>query len=182
MTNDLIDSAANAVRPLQQGRESGPDVPGALPRPMKTILIAEDNEIDVFMTRKACQSVGIPHQLQIVTDGAMAIDYLFGNGCYADRSIYPLPDIIFLDLNMPRQNGFEVLKLIRARPVLKKLPVIMLSSSTLMVDVDRAYQLGVTSYLQKVSSQAEFGRAIEIILKYWLQRAAPQSQPKDGII
>jgi CheY-like chemotaxis protein len=170
MTDYLIYSAAIAERPLQQGEESGRGTISAPSRPIKTILIVEDNEIDGFMTKRACQSIGIPHQLRIVTDGAMAIDYLFGNGCYADRSLYPVPDIIFLDLNMPKQNGFEVLKLIRAKPALKKLPVIMLSSSTLMADVDRAYQLGVTSYLQKVSSPAEFARAIEVGLKYWLHR------------
>jgi CheY-like chemotaxis protein len=135
----------------------------------KTVLLVEDNQDDVFVMKMACQRTGIPHLLQVVTDGAMAMDYLSGIGQYADRTAFPLPDVVFLDIKMPKHDGHEVLKWIRSRPGLKNLPVVMLTVSTQMADVDRAYQLGVTSYLQKVSCLAEFGQGVRVILKYWLE-------------
>jgi CheY-like chemotaxis protein len=104
----------------------------------------------------------------VVTDGAMALDYLSGKGHYEDRIAHPLPDVIFLDVKMPKRDGHQVLEWIRSQPNLKNLPVVMLTMSAQTSDVERAYKLGVTSYLQKVSCLAEFGQSIRIILKYWL--------------
>jgi CheY-like chemotaxis protein len=140
---------------------------------MKTVLLVEDNQDDVFVMKMACQRTGIPHQLKVVTDGSMAIDYLSGIGEYADRTTSPMPDVVFLDIKMPRRDGLEVLKWIRSQPGLKNLPVVMLTVSTQAEDVDRAYDLGVTSYLQKVSCLAEFGQGVRIILKYWLELHVP---------
>ncbi len=136
---------------------------------MKTVLIVEDNPDDVFVMKMACQRTGIPHLLRVVTDGAMALDYLSGIGEYADRTAHPLPDVVFLDIKMPKRDGHEVLKWIRSQARLKNLPVVMLTLSTQTSDVDRAYELGVTSYLQKVPCLAEFGQGVRIILKYWLE-------------
>jgi CheY-like chemotaxis protein len=136
---------------------------------MKTVLLVEDNEDDIFVMKMACQRTGIPHSLKVVTDGAMAVDYLSGNGRYADRTEHPLPDVVFLDIRMPKRNGHEVLKWIRSQPELKNLPVVMLTLSTQSEDVEKAYELGVTSYLQKVPCLAEFGQGVRIILKYWLE-------------
>ena len=136
---------------------------------MKTVLIVEDNPDDLFVMKMACQRTGIPHLLRVVTDGAMAIDYLSGTGEFADRTAHPLPDVVFLDIKMPKQDGHQVLKWIRSQPGVKNLPVVMLTVSTQMADVDRAYELGVTSYLQKVPCLAEFGQGVRIILKYWLE-------------
>lgn len=136
---------------------------------MKTVLLVEDNQDDIFLLKMACQRTGIPHHLQVVTDGALAIDYLSGNGQYADRTQYPLPNVVFLDLKMPKFNGHEVLQWIRSHPGLKNLPVVMLTVSTQTSDVERAYELGVTSYLQKVPCLAEFGQGVRVILKYWLE-------------
>ena len=136
---------------------------------MKTVLIVEDNPDDLFVMKMACQRTGIPHLLRVVTDGAMAIDYLSGTGEFADRTAHPLPDVVFLDIKMPKQDGHQVLKCIRSQPGVKNLPVVMLTVSTQMADVDRAYELGVTSYLQKVPCLAEFGQGVRIILKYWLE-------------
>ena len=135
----------------------------------KTVLVVEDNQDDIFVMKMACQRTGIPHSLRVVTDGTMAIDYLSGNGEYSDRTVHPLPDVVFLDIKMPKCDGHEVLKWIRSQPGLKNLPVVMLTVSTQMSDVERAYELGVTSYLQKVSCLAEFGQGVRIILKYWLE-------------
>jgi CheY-like chemotaxis protein len=135
----------------------------------KTVLLVEDNQDDIFVMKMACQRTGIPHVLRVVTDGTMAIDYLSGKGEYSDRTAHPLPDVVFLDIKMPKCDGHEVLKWIRSQPGLKNLPVVMLTVSTQMSDVERAYELGVTSYLQKVSCLAEFGQGVRIILKYWLE-------------
>jgi CheY-like chemotaxis protein len=136
---------------------------------MKTVLLAEDSEDDVFTMKMACQRTGIPHRLQIVTDGDMAVDYFSGTGLYIDRMIHPLPDVFFLDIKMPKRNGHEVLEWLRSQPNLKELPVVMLTASVLMADVDRAYKLGVTSYLQKVPDPAEFTHGVWVMLKYWLE-------------
>ncbi len=135
----------------------------------KTVLLVEDNDDDILIMKMACKRTGIPHLLQVVTDGAMAIDYLSGNGAYADRTVNPMPDVIFLDIHMPKRDGLEVLRWIRSQPGLKSLPVVMLTVSTHTTDVERAYGLGVTSYLRKVSDLAEFGQGVRIILKYWLE-------------
>jgi CheY-like chemotaxis protein len=165
MRDDLVHTAVHSDRGSGQKGESRPE--GG--EPAKTVLLAEDNEDDILLMKMACERSGIPNVLQVVKDGAMAIDYLSETGPYADRTVYPMPNIVFLDINMPRQNGFEVLKLIRAKPALKKLPVVMLSNSTLMADVDRAYLLGVTSYLLKSANQPEFEQAVRVILKSWLE-------------
>ena len=81
---------------------------------MKTVLLVEDNEDDIFLMKKACHRTGIPHVLRVVTDGDMAIHYLSGKGAYADRTAQPMPDVVFLDIKMPKRDGHEVLKWIRA--------------------------------------------------------------------
>jgi CheY-like chemotaxis protein len=136
---------------------------------MKTVLLVEDNEDDVFFMKMACQRTGIPHVFQVVTDGDVAVDYLAGNGIYADRARFTLPDLIFLDIKLPGRDGHEVLEWIRNQPGLKNLPVVMLTSSLAMTDVSRAYELGVTSYLRKLVCPAEFGQGVRVILKYWLE-------------
>jgi CheY-like chemotaxis protein len=136
---------------------------------MKNVLLIEDSEDDIFMIKMACQRTGIPHLLRVVTDGDMAVSYLSGKEVYADRTTHPMPDVIFLDIKMPKRDGHEVLQWIRSQPALKNIPVVMLTGSSHPADIDRAYKLGVTSYLQKVPCLAEFGQAVRIILKYWLE-------------
>jgi CheY-like chemotaxis protein len=142
---------------------------------MKTVLVVEDSDDDLFLMRMACQRTGIPHSLHIVTDGDAAVDYMAGNGVYADRMNHPLPDLIFLDIRLPKRNGHEVLEWIRGRPEFRLLPVVMLTNSAHPEDVDRAYKLGVTSYLRKIASPAEFGQAVRVILKYWLELNIPSA-------
>ncbi len=136
---------------------------------MKTVLVVEDNEDDLYLIRMACKRAGIPHQLQSVSDGQEAIDYLAGTGSYMDRTAYPLPNLVFLDIKLPKRNGHEVLKWIRKEGRFKNLPVVVLTSSAQQSDISMAYELGVTSYLRKMTSPAEFGQAVRVILKYWLE-------------
>jgi CheY-like chemotaxis protein len=135
---------------------------------MKTVLLVEDNEEDSDFIKRACEATDIPHVLHHVKDGEVAIDYLAGNNDYADRVRYPLPDLVLLDVKMPRRNGHEVLEWVRAQSAFKQLPVIMLTGSEEFADINRAYELGVTSYLVKTSYLAEFRQNVRIILKFWL--------------
>ena len=137
-------------------------------RLMKTVLLVEDNQDDILMMKMACHRSGIEHHLRVAEDGDIALAYLSGIGKFCDRSAHPFPDLVFLDIKMPNRDGHEVLQWIRNHPAMEILPVVMLTGSVQPWDVDRAYDLGVTSYLQKFSCPAEFGQAIRIILKYWL--------------
>ena len=136
---------------------------------MKTVLVVEDSEDDLFLIKMACKRAGIPHHFQSVNNGQAAIDYLAGTADHRDRDAYPFPSLIFLDIKLPKRDGHEVLKWIRDEAGLRNLPVVMLTSSSRDRDVSRAYELGVTSYLRKIASPAEFGQAVRVILKYWLE-------------
>jgi CheY-like chemotaxis protein len=136
---------------------------------LKTVLLVEDNADDVFFLKTACNSAGIPHYLSVVSDGDAAIDYLTGVSEYGDRRRHPVPDLIFLDIKLPRCNGHEVLAWIRGQAAFRNLPVIMLTGSDEPADIERAYALGVTSYLMKNADPDEFGAGVRVILKYWLQ-------------
>ena len=138
-------------------------------RTVKTILLVEDDDNDAYMMRMACHRSGIPHAFRVVMDGDAAVEYLSGAGKFTDRTAHPMPDVVFLDIHMPRRDGHSVLKWIRAQSALEHLPVIMLTGSNQATDVTEAYLLGATSYLQKMGDPAEFGQAVRIILKYWLE-------------
>jgi CheY-like chemotaxis protein len=140
---------------------------------MKTVLVVEDSEDDLFLLRMACKRTGIPHNLAFAMDGDAAIHYLSGTGPFTDRAANPVPDLVFLDIKLPKRNGHKVLEWIREQPAYKNLPVVMLTASARNADVNRAYELGVTSYLRKKANQAEFGQAVRIILKYWLELNVP---------
>ena len=135
---------------------------------MKTVLLVEDDNGDVEMMRRACEAAGIPHLLMVVTDGQAAIDYLAGTAPYNDRMSHPLPQMMFLDVRMPKRNGHEVLQWARDQAEFRHLPIIMLTGSKEIADVHRAYQLGVTSYLVKIPYSKELVQAVRIILRYWL--------------
>jgi len=113
------------------------------------VLIVDDSENDALLMRTVFQRAGFVQPLRFARDGDEAIAYLRGDGLYGDRSRYPLPTAVLLDLNMPRKNGFEVLEWIRQQPVLKRLRVYILSASSRPEDIERAYDLGANSYLVK---------------------------------
>ncbi len=113
------------------------------------ILLVEDSEDDVFMMQRAFRKANIPNPLQCVTNGEEAIDYLDGRGAFADRAQFPLPMVVFLDLNLPKKSGYEVLEYVRQHPVLKKLTIYILSASTRPTDVERTALLGANGYFIK---------------------------------
>ncbi len=114
-----------------------------------TILLVEDSRDDAYAFRYALKRSRIMNPLQVLTDGQQAIDYLSGVGHYADRNVYPLPFVIFLDLKLPYVDGFDALSWIRAQPELRSIAVIMLSGSAEDRDQDRAHELGARRYLVK---------------------------------
>jgi CheY-like chemotaxis protein len=132
------------------------------------ILLAEDRDDDVILIRRAFKKANILNPLHVVGDGEEAIAYLKGEGQYANRAEYPLPDLLLLDLKMPRQSGFEVLSWIRQEPHLSGLRVVVLTSSDEIRDVNRAYQLGANSFLVKPVDFEQFVSVLHAIQGYWL--------------
>ena len=118
----------------------------------KTILLVEDSEDDLRLMRHAFEEVKCKHPLQEVRNGEEAMAYLKGDGPYSDRTRFPLPIIMLLDLNLPKKNGFEVLTWVRTQPGLKRLAIFILTASMRSEDVECAYYLGATSYLTKPSN------------------------------
>jgi CheY-like chemotaxis protein len=133
-----------------------------------TILLVEDNEDDVFLMKRALRAAGITNPLQIAEDGQAAIDYLAGAGAYADRTLTPLPMIVFLDLKLPYKSGHEVLEWIRRQPNLETLVVIVLTSSNEQIDLDRAYKLGANSFVVKPPTTALLHKLVESFKLWWL--------------
>jgi len=115
----------------------------------RALLLVEDNPDDVFIMRRALQKAALDLPLFLASDGREAVDYLQGNGQFADRSQYPLPSLVLLDLKLPYLSGFEVLKIIREHSGLTDLDVIILTSSGEERDQKRAQELGVRGYLIK---------------------------------
>jgi CheY-like chemotaxis protein len=132
-----------------------------------TILVAEDDPSDAFRLKRAFDKGGVTTSLQFVRDGQEAIEYLGGDGEFADRKRHPMPDLMLLDLKMPRLNGFQVLEWVRQEGGLKRLPVVIFSSSTLREDINRAYDLGANSYLMKPHSAEDLVKLVERIRIYW---------------
>jgi CheY-like chemotaxis protein len=134
----------------------------------RPILAAEDDEGDAMLLRLAFKRAEIPHPLIVVHDGQEAIDYLFGNPPYADRTIYPQPALLLLDLKMPRLNGFDVLAWWAARPELRDLPVVVLSSSSHETDIDRARKMGAREYIVKPHGFAQLSKLMQELCGRWL--------------
>src|SRR4051812_11879369 len=107
------------------------------------ILLAEDDENDVFMMGRAFDRAAIPNPLFVVRNGQHVIDYLNGSEEYANREQFPLPGLVLLDLKMPWMDGFDVLKWVRARSQFDALPIVVLTSSKLQSDIDKSRQFGV---------------------------------------
>jgi CheY-like chemotaxis protein len=132
------------------------------------ILLVEDNRMDVELTLDAFREARLANTVHVAPDGQDALDYLFGRGKYTDRHTYPLPNLILLDLKLPGIDGFEVLRQIKETPVLKRLPVIVLTSSKEEGDRALSYDIGANSYLVKPVSFEGFLGVVRQIEGYWL--------------
>jgi CheY-like chemotaxis protein len=134
------------------------------------ILVAEDDEADVALLQRAFRLAGIVAPVHFVSDGEETVAYLKGEGKFARREEFPLPDLLLLDLNMPRKDGFQVIQWIRhQQPDLAALRVVVLTTSDALRDINRAYQLGANSFLTKPLVFTEFKDTIQAMYHYWME-------------
>ncbi len=143
-----------------------------------TILLVEDNPDDEALTLRALKKNNIMNDVMVVRDGAEALDYLFGTGTYCGRNLRANPPLVLLDLKLPKVDGLEVLRRVRADPRTKSLPVVMLTTSSEERDLLEAYNLGVSSYIRKPVDFAQFTAAVGQLGLYWLvlNEAPPQGR------
>ena len=136
-----------------------------------TILVAEDSEMDAFVLRKAFSMAGLPHKLVFVNDGGQAIDYLKGMPPYSDRERFPAPDLLLLDLKMPKVDGFQVLRWMQFLG-LDNIPVVVLSGSNLDSDKDEAMRLGANEYHVKTGHVPDVIKFLKDTSARWLKAPA----------
>lgn len=132
------------------------------------ILLAEDDENDIFLMGRAFDRAALPNPLFVVRNGQQVIDYLAGTGEYAQRDKFPLPGLVLLDLKMPWMDGFDVLKWLRTHSQFDTLPVVVLTSSKLQIDVDKSRQFGVYDYRVKPHEFEDLVRLLDDVRKCWL--------------
>lgn len=132
------------------------------------VLLVEDDENDVVFVQRAFKHAGILNPLHVARNGDEAVDYLQGTGNFADRERFPLPVFMLLDLKMPRRSGLEVLEWVKERSGLKRIPIVVLTSSKNDADVNRAYELGANSYLVKPVSFEGLIELVKSLQLYWL--------------
>ena len=134
----------------------------------KIILLVEDNEQDELLTVRALEQNNIKNKVVVVRDGASALDYLFGRGKFAEKDVSHQPQVILLDLKLPKIDGLEVLKQIRAHNLTKRLPVVILTTSGEDKDILAGYNLGANSYVRKPVDFIQFAEAIKNLGLFWL--------------
>jgi two-component system response regulator len=146
---------------------------------IKTVLLIEDNHSDEKLTLRAFKKANIANEVDVVRDGAEALEYLLATGRYAGRDARALPTVTLLDLNLPFISGLEVLRRIRAEERTKHLPVVILTSSKEDKDIARGYESGANAYVRKPVDFLEFVHAAQTLGLFWLllNEPAPTRQP-----
>ena len=132
------------------------------------LLLVEDDPNDVLLIRRAFRKANLANPIHVASDGDMALAYLQGEGAYANRDAFPLPVLILLDLKLPRRSGLEVLQWLRQQPGLKRLPVVILTSSRETADINHAYELGANSYLVKPVAFDTLLEMVKTLNLYWM--------------
>jgi CheY-like chemotaxis protein len=144
------------------------------------ILLVEDNPDDELLTLRAFAKNNIANEVVVARDGQAALDYLFGTGPYANRDVSVLPQIVLLDLQLPRVSGLEVLRQVRADTRMAYLPIVVLTSSNEDQDVIEGYRLGANSYVRKPVDFNEFIEAVRTLGLYWLVLNQPSPPMSAG--
>ncbi|MBL9086083.1 MAG: response regulator [Planctomycetia bacterium] len=146
----------------------------------REILLVEDNPDDVELALRAFRQNRIANAVRVVHDGAEALDYLFARGPFAGRDAEAAPQVVLLDLKLPKVDGLEVLRAMRADPRTRLVPVVVLTSSLEEDDVVRSYELGSNSYIRKPVDFAQFVEAVRQLGLYWLVLNVPPSARPGG--
>jgi len=133
------------------------------------ILLAEDDEDDYLLIAEALKESRLANRMFWVKDGEQLLDYLHRRGNYADPAESPVPGIILLDLNMPRKDGREALEEIKSEPALRRIPIIILTTSQAEEDILRSYDLGVNSFIRKPVQFEDFVEMVKVLGKYWFE-------------
>ena len=136
--------------------------------PKRTILLVEDNPDDEALVLRAFAKINLANELVVTRDGAEALDYIFGRGNHAGRDASVMPQVVLLDLKLPKVDGLEVLRQLRAATETKLLPVVLLTSSNEDSDRLRGYSLGANSFVRKPIHFTEFADAVRMLGHYWL--------------
>jgi len=134
----------------------------------RLILLVEDNDDDVELTLRALRRNRVANRVDVVRDGAEALEYLFSTGSYAGRDVRDTPNLVLLDLKLPKVGGLEVLERLRADARTRRLPVVILTSSNVESDLARSYDLGANSYIRKPVDFTQFMEAVNQLGLYWL--------------
>jgi len=142
------------------------------PRPF-TILIADDDEDDRLLARDALKEIESGSDVRFVEDGEKLLDYLHRRGRYSDPSCSPRPRLILLDLNMPRKDGCEALKEIKADPRLQQIPIVVFTTSKAEEDIARSYELGVSSFVTKPVIFSSLVETMRSLMRYWCEIVEP---------
>jgi CheY-like chemotaxis protein len=145
--------------------------------PERTILLVEDNRDDEALTLRALRRANVANAVVVARDGVEALDYLFGTGTYAGRDLRDLPQVVLLDLKLPKLDGIEVLRRIRTSDRTRLLPVVVLTSSNEEQDRLATYALGANSYVRKPVDFAQFADAVRQLGLYWI--VLNESPPHD---
>ena len=132
------------------------------------ILLVEDNSSDALLTTHALEKCKLANRIHIARDGEEALDFLFCRGDFAERNPNAIPQLVLLDLKLPKVDGVEVLRQLKADPRTRSIPVVVLTTSKEERDLMQTYQLGVNSYIQKPVNFAEFQNAVRQLGMYWL--------------
>lgn len=134
----------------------------------KITLLVEDNADDEMLALRAMKKNKIPTEVMVARDGAEALEFLFCQGKYSHRDVREIPEIVLLDLNLPKVSGLEVLKRIRSSNRTKRIPVVILTSSKEDRDLIGCYDAGANSYIRKPVDFVQFGEAVQQLISYWL--------------
>lgn len=146
-------------------------------RRSRIILLVEDNPDDLELTLRAFEKSNLVHQIVVARDGREALDYLFAEGGFAGRDSLLAPSVVLLDLNLPKLNGLDVLRRMRADERTRRVPVVILTSSSEEQDIVQSYDLGANSFVRKPVNFAEFLDAASRLGVYWLDVNVPATSP-----
>ena len=148
-------------------------------KPAHAILLVEDNPADVKITQRALKDSALAVELIVVRDGQEAVEYLLRQGQHADAPLWRRPDLVLLDLNLPRMDGAEVLGRMRGTAEYRLVPVVVLSTSSRQEDIARMYSAGANTYIEKPADFPRFVQVLRTIHRYWLDTALLPPRPQE---